>query len=212
MDVLAAVLACSLHADDGLVRAIVESASQGNAFAVVDRAPEVEPEQAPAPHSEEEALARSAQIVARGGTPLFGLMQIPKAWSEMYGRSTRELFDPCVNVSIGTAMLSWFDRDCRQGPRARRPKAKTARAAAWDTGAVGRRGCVLAKYGEVTGSVDLETAVRYELAGQKALTRAIHSVAGEAPILFAVRPASGWGANQMFFQPIGEGAWASPAR
>jgi hypothetical protein len=195
MDVLAAVLACSLHADDRLVRAIVESASEGNAFAVVEAAPQEEPDPRASPHSADEALARSAEIGARGGTPLFGLMQIPLTWGEMYGRSNRDLLDPCVNISIGTAMLSWFDRECASGAKAKRKLPST-----WDTGTARRRECVLHKYGESTGSIDLEVAAGYEL-GAGSGRRSVTDTPAKAPILYLGGDPAAWGANQLFFRP-----------
>ncbi len=93
-------------------------------------------------------------------------------------------------------MLSWFDRECQDG----RPqsKAKTKRPLRWDSGAAKRRGCVLRKYSDGTGSADLAVAAGYELLGQKP-SPAIVETAAKAPILYADSSQGVWGVNQLFF-------------
>src|SRR5437016_896493 len=105
MDILTAVLACSLYADDGLVRAIVQSTSLSNPYAVFDVAEEesIDDPPPPLPRTVEDALTRLSKINERGGTVLVGLMQVPPTWAVLFGREPRDLFDPCINISIGTA-------------------------------------------------------------------------------------------------------------
>ena len=206
MGVLTAILACSLHSDERLVRAIVETASQSNPYAVVESAPDEQPDDSTTPRSLEQAVARSAAIVTGGGTPLLGLMQVPLGWGEMYGRRLEELLDPCVNVSIGTAMLSWFDRDCRD--HGKQGKAKKTEVSSWDSGTVKRRPCVVRKYGEATGALDLEVLLDLEL-GQKSSRSPVDTVA-RASILYTSTVDTSWGANLLFFQPANERRKALP--
>ena len=46
MDVLTAILACSLYRDDALVRAIAESNSRGNPYSLVDATTASDPDPA----------------------------------------------------------------------------------------------------------------------------------------------------------------------
>src|SRR4029077_20975098 len=114
MDLLTAILACSVYtSDDALVRAIAESNSHGNEFSVLDASAQGADDLRQAkPRSLDAAVARLEDVRSRGGAPLLGWMQLPPGWVTMYGREMREAFDPCVNISIGTAMLSEFDYEC----------------------------------------------------------------------------------------------------
>lgn len=189
MHVLAALLTCSLYADDALVRAIARRADD-NAFAVIDPAlaPDVDPTE-PAPRTLEAAALRVHNIAAYGRTALVGVMQVPVAWGASFGREEKELFDPCVNVSIGTAMLSSFAYACartkRQEPH---PRALAARSL---------RTCVLRRYAEAIGTPDLESAVaetlRYEPPAPRLPT--------DAPILGSASDRPRWGASCILLPP-----------
>ncbi len=191
MDVLTAILACSLYADEKLVRAVVESSSQNNPYAVVDPAADYDPETQTPPRTLEAALGRAEQIRQAGGIPLFGLMQIPTRWAEAFGRQERELFDPCVNISIGTAMLSVFEHECR--PKAERARgtspARVVQAATY-------RSCTIRRYGEAIGAPDLAMVTELEL--RAARGHAPVDGVCKAPILYVGEDRS-WGADRVLF-------------
>jgi hypothetical protein len=112
MDLLATILTCSLYAsDDAVVRAIAEGPSDQNPYFVVNTAAPAEG-LAVAPTTEKEALLRSRELIAQGGRLLLGLLEVPPTWIDAFGRSLESAFDPCINIAIGTALLSEFDAEC----------------------------------------------------------------------------------------------------
>jgi len=187
MDVLTTILTCSLYAsDDAMVRAIAEGPSQANPYLVLDAAAvssEVDPPAAPS--TEKEATSRAAELVGRGFRPLLGLLELPPAWLEAFGRPLASAFDPCTNIAIGSAMLSEFDYECapRQAPSG-------ARARALDR--TNRRACVLRKYEAALGAADFAQTVLLELSAQRAIEPAV----AQAPIL-APQASSHWGPDQL---------------
>src|SRR5579884_4311780 len=62
--------------------------------------------------SRAEARRVAEAIAARGGRPAVGYLAIPISLAPRFGRSIDELFDGCVNIGIGTAMLSAYGRTC----------------------------------------------------------------------------------------------------
>jgi hypothetical protein len=185
MTLLAAVLTCSLHNDDALVRAIADNAHD-NPYAIVNL--EVDPDEIPAPtppRTLDAAVAQLNDLLAQGITPVIGLMQVPVTWAASFGREPQELFDPCINVSIGSAMLSAYDYACTHTKRPGHPTKPPGPRA--------RRACVLHRYAEAVGMPDLETVVRLELRYQHAPP----APAADSPILTApVQPAA-WGASSL---------------
>jgi hypothetical protein len=103
MDVLALILACSVYPDDTLVRAMVELASQGNPNFVGDLT-------TLATFDQISSLADAEKVVVeldrQGGRPVVGLLGLPPSWAKRYGRNRPELYDGCVNLWIGTAVLA----------------------------------------------------------------------------------------------------------
>jgi hypothetical protein len=173
MDVLTTILSCSLYlADDDLVRAIAQSTSEGDPDFVFDASIdriEVDPQsisKTPA-----EALARTQAIIARGGRPLLGLLQVPPAWMSAFGRDRVEAFNPCTNIAVGTAMLSQFDFECAADATRAAPAARELVAA--------RRHCVLRKYEEGIGLPEFATVTTLELRHQRPTV----STVLDAPIL-----------------------------
>jgi hypothetical protein len=187
MDLLTTILTCSLYAsDDALVRAIAEGPSRKNPYLVLDPiANAADPP--PAPKGEAEATARARELAAKGGKPLLGLLELPAAWLEIFGRPLEGAFDPCTNIAIGSAMLSEFDYECAASARSRRQPALLER--------VNRRACVLRTYEAATGSADFEEVVLLELSAQAAIGPSVE----EAPI-FAPPAASHWGPDQLLVQ------------
>jgi hypothetical protein len=185
MDVLAAILACSLYPnDDALVRAIMAEAHANPDF-VYD--PTLDPSSTdvpPEPRSPSLALARAQEVQAKQAIPLLGLLSIPPAWLVAFGRSLADAFDPCTNVAIGTAYLSAFDSDCSHdtGRPPHRPVTGTE-----------RRACVLRRYAEALDMPELVLVVNLELRSLRGAPPTVF----EAPI-FAAAPEHPWGPVQIF--------------
>jgi hypothetical protein len=202
MDLLTAILACSLYWDDDLVRAMAESNSRGNPYAVVDGAATLDDmalDTSPPPRSLDAALASMGAIVSRGGSPLLGWMQVPVSWAEVYGKPRESLLDPCTNLEVGTARLSEFDYECARderpgGSRRGEPPDHIRRFSA------SRRICITQKYASAIGMPEFERVVSLELRFQG-------SMAARAPNILA-RPAaepahapsgSSWAGRRLFF-------------
>jgi hypothetical protein len=200
MHVLAAILTCSLHGDDALVRAIVDNVHD-NPFAIVT--PELDPDTeaaSNAPQTLDAAVAQLREVTAHGGEPLLGLMQVPIAWASAFGRNPEDLFDPCINISIGSAMLSGFDYACapvRQAHMQRSSRTGTSSAQPL------RRTCVVRKYAEAIGMPDLATVVTLDLRYLQLTLEAPN----HAPI-FQTTPAHTWGSDCMFVPR--PSTWSSP--
>jgi hypothetical protein len=109
MDILALILACSLHPDDALVRTLVDVQSGGNVYFVGDLA---DLQTRDGLTSAEAALKVVEEIARKGGRPAVGLLGVPIAWGARYGRSPRDLLDACTNIAIGTAALSEYEAAC----------------------------------------------------------------------------------------------------
>jgi hypothetical protein len=146
VDVLAIILACSLHPDDGLVRALVDIQSNGNVLFVGDLATLKTNESL---SSAEAALRYAEDLAEHGGRPAVGLLGIPLSWAARYGRSPVELFDGCMNIAIATAAFAEYHARCtparlrsvRERTRLPRP---SRRARHPDVGAF--RACVLSRF------------------------------------------------------------------
>jgi hypothetical protein len=126
-------------------------------------------------------MARATQLVAHGGRPLLGLLELPPAWLEAFGRPLASAFDPCTNVALGSAMLAAFDAECapRHGPR-------SAPGGALDR--TNRRACVLRKYEVAIGVDDFAEGVLLELSAQREEPPAV----AQAPI-FLPQDTRHWG-------------------
>ena len=110
-------------------------------------------------------------------------MQVPPAWASLYGRTTREALDPCINIALGTAMLSEFDASCLVG----------SRAAGAPAGA--RRACVLRHYAAALGEPELVTVVTMELRLHR--TANLADPASAVPIFFAPPGDRTWGPDRI---------------
>jgi hypothetical protein len=189
MDALVAILACSLYRDDPLVRAIVDNA-QGNPYAILT--PQLDPDTgslSSAPKTLDAAVAELRDLIAQGAAPLLGLMQVPVAWASTFGRAPRDLFDPCINVSIGSAMLSEFSYACAA------PKiAATGQKRSASSALAAQRGCVLRRYAEAVRSPELTTVVTLTLRYQHTAP----SVPLDAPIFPPAQQQRTWGSDWLF--------------
>lgn len=199
MDLLSILLACNLYtADEPLVRAIAQSNSHSNPFSVVDPSMDYrQVEVAPDPKTLEAALARLDDVTSKGGKPLLGLMQLPPAWMKMFGREPRDAFDACINVSIGSAMLSALDHECAAGAGPRvEPVAHRARRLPVMVVLPPDRACVVRKYGQAIGLPDFELLITLELGGQRPIPPS--RVPVDAPIVFPELSERTWGPDCIF--------------
>ena len=185
MDLLATILTCSLYAsDDAVVRAIAEGPSGKNPYFLVNTAAPADGLVAP-PATEREALSRSQDLIAQGGRPVLGLLEVPPSWIDAFGQSLESAFDPCVNVAIGTAMLSEFDAECASQVAPRTERARMLQR-------TNRRVCVLRKYEAAIGVADFADAILLELSVQGSASAAIE----DSPI-FAPPAARSWGPDRL---------------
>jgi hypothetical protein len=132
MDVLSAILACSLHMDDRLVQALVQAQTGGEQFFVGNLTRVTSFESATTLDAARTALQK---VQAAGARPALGLLAVPADWAEAFGKPTESLWDSCTNIQVGTAKLSEFDYECRTGKR---------RKAAIDSAA--NRACIVSRY------------------------------------------------------------------
>ena len=109
MDVLALILACSLHSDDALVRVMVDVQSGGNMYFVGDLASLKTNDGLT---SAADALHAAEEIAKQGGRPAVGLLGVPLDWAARFGHGPIDLFDGCTNIAIGTAMFSEYADAC----------------------------------------------------------------------------------------------------
>ncbi|MGH7434786.1 MAG: hypothetical protein ACRENE_03855 [Polyangiaceae bacterium] len=197
MDLLATILTCSLYAsDDAVVRAIAEGPSDKNPYFLVNTAAPAEGAALP-PTTEKEALARSRELIAQGGRPLLGLLEVPPSWLSAFGQPLASAFDPCTNVAIGTAMLSEFDAECASKVASRTERARMLER-------TNRRVCVLRKYEAAIDVADFADAILLELSVQQPASASIE----DAPI-FVPASARVWGPDRVLVRlPV---ALAPPA-
>ena len=114
MDVLALILACSLHPDDAFVRTMVDIQSSGNPLFVGDLVTLKTHDNL---SSVEDAVRVAEDIAQHGGRPAVGLLGLPVEWGPRFGRDVRDLFDGCSNLEIGTAMFSQYAAECSPSRR-----------------------------------------------------------------------------------------------
>jgi hypothetical protein len=181
MNVIAAILTCSLYTDDALVRAIVDNAHD-NPLAIFT--PDLDPGSgslSSAPETLETAAAQLREITTHGGRALVGLMQIPVAWASTFGRAPQDLFDPCINLSIGSAMLSEFDYAC-----ARTKVSQSSQLVA------ARRACVLPRYAEAIRMPELVTVAILGIRNHRA------PLPSDVPIFPSMSDGRTWGSDCIF--------------
>ena len=200
MDLLTTILTCSLYlADDDLVRAIAESTSASNPYFVLDGSVDwTQVDSPPMPKDAPAAVARTTDILSKGGKPLLGLLEVPPAWMTAFGRELAAAFDPCTNLAVGTAMLSQFDSECAaqggtKGLVLHAPSAETRRGR---PRSAAHRRCVLSKYEAAIGSPDFATTTLLELRVQRAARPSV-----EAAPIFAPLRERRWGPDALFVPP-----------
>jgi hypothetical protein len=183
MDAITAlILTCSLHWDDELVRAIVHKASVDNPYFVGDTVTLTTHDHLA---TDDAALKIVDDIVNHGGRPAVGLMALPITWATRYGRTTADLFDACINISVGTAVLSEHAAEC--GPRRRRNGAATDASPRPPRGrALNRqRVCILTKLDDDLGVRGYPDAIMQEITAraQQRRDRHVDSPPASAPLV-----------------------------
>ena len=106
---------CAVTVHPQTMAAVISAESRGNQFAIADAGPVALPwAQRKAlvrsyyPASLEAAVSIATELVEKGHTVSLGLSQINDRNLARYGVSIREVFDPCVNVSVGGRILTDF--------------------------------------------------------------------------------------------------------
>ena len=115
MDLLTVALACSLYADEGLVRAIVAVQSGGNHLMVGD----LTALDNVFPQSRADAETALEKLLVQGRRVGLGLLGVPTDFVS-FGESEptpQELWDSCRNIQLGTERLADFDLECRRHNR-----------------------------------------------------------------------------------------------
>jgi hypothetical protein len=159
MDVLAIILACSLHPDDTFVRTLVDVQSGGNVYFVGDLATLKTNDALASPAA---ALRFAEELRRHGGKPAVGLLGIPLAWAGRYGRAPIELFDGCTNVAVATAAFAEYQERCAPA----RPRAAPGRSPAGHAhrrrryiAPTAQRSCILSRFAHELGLASTPSAI-----------------------------------------------------
>lgn len=167
MDILAVILACSLHPDDSLVRVLIDVQSGGNVYFVGDLATLKSKDTL---GSAEAALRFAEDLREHGGRPAVGLLGIPLEWASRYGRAPRELFDACTNVAVATAALAEYRDRCMgvSPPRSRRGGLRRQRHSPSTLVSRQVRYCILSRFSQDLGVGCVPGAILKILADERA--------------------------------------------
>jgi hypothetical protein len=145
VDVLAIILACSLHPDDALVRTLVDVQSGDTVLFVGDLSTLTMDDGL---RTTADALRFVDQVRHRGGRPAVGLLGIPIDWARRYGLREADLFDACTNIAVGTAALAEYYDRCTGKPwrRAKVNPVHPRRRSPNRSAMYSARACILAKF------------------------------------------------------------------
>jgi len=106
---------CGPDVHPATIRAIIKVESAGNPLAILDNATG----KSYKPKDRSQAVQIAADLLAQGHSLDMGLMQINSQHLNKRGIDYRQLFDPCFNISAGTAILSeFYQRHSRNNPNA----------------------------------------------------------------------------------------------
>jgi len=107
--------ACGPDVHPATIQAIIEVESAGNPLAILDNATG----KSYKPKDRSQAVLIAADLLAQGHSLDMGLMQINSQHLNKRGINYRQLFDPCFNISVGTAILAeFYQRHSRNHPQA----------------------------------------------------------------------------------------------
>jgi hypothetical protein len=196
MDLLTVISTCNLANDFTLVFAMALTFSQGNPFVVRDTAAvaaaplyavQVAPDlvdETPdgAPRTREAAIVELNRLRAAGTATVIGLIPVPPIWALQFQRTPKDLLDPCVNVSIASAMVSQFEYEC---------------------GAKAERACVLRHYAKEAGielfDEDVLETIRLQGLPKNGPVEVETSELFGSPVFVPKTPGRDWGADKLFF-------------
>ncbi len=108
MDLLGWAALLSLAADCGPVvhpattAAIIQVESQGNPLAIADNTQRTHY----TPQTQAQAVHLANQLYQQGHSLDIGMMQINTQWLQPSHLSLAKLFEPCVNIAVGTGILA----------------------------------------------------------------------------------------------------------
>jgi len=97
---------CASDVAPSTMAAIIKVESAGDPWAIGDNT--TRSRVSPSPKSADEAARVALELLRQGHSLDLGLSQINSNNLKAYGVSVREIFDPCTNVSVGSAILSKF--------------------------------------------------------------------------------------------------------
>jgi hypothetical protein len=157
MDVLAIILACSLHPDDALVRALARIRSNDNVYFVGDLATLKTRDGLT---TAADALRVAQELERQGGRPAVGLLGVPLEWAARYGRAPIELFDACTNVALATSAFTEYAQRCAPHPRATYGvRSKRSRRGREVRSAQAARACILSRFAKDLGLLSTPAAI-----------------------------------------------------
>jgi hypothetical protein len=117
MDVLMWIMICSLFPDNTLVQSIINAESNAYQYHMSDSSGIfAAANERIVPDDLKTAKKLLAEMQRRGARPLIGLMGVPAELAAKYGLRPEELFDPCTNIKVGTAILSELSEGLSRGP------------------------------------------------------------------------------------------------
>lgn len=97
---------CATGVAPSTMMAIIKVESGGNPLAIGDNT--TGKRVSPTPRNADEAAAIALELLRQGHNLDLGLAQINSSNLSAYRVSVREVFDPCINVAVGSNILSTF--------------------------------------------------------------------------------------------------------
>jgi hypothetical protein len=201
MDVLAIILACSLHPDDQLVRTLIDVQSSGNRFFVGDLSTLKTNDSL---RSAQDALRFAEDIRRQGGRPAVGLLGVPLEWAARFGRAPVDLFDACTNVSIATAVFDGYYQRCSMGPGSRGTRGAARRAAGRKAALVRERYCIVTSFARDLGVRTAAPVILRELIARTGSSEERTMEASperSAPLVDTNGSGDGPGRQRLFLEP-----------
>ena len=95
------MLACALHVAPQTIQAVIQVESHGHELALHVNGVELDRQ----PVTLAEAIATARSAIAQGYTVDLGLMQVNSRNLDRLGYSIEQIFDPCINLRAGSAIL-----------------------------------------------------------------------------------------------------------
>jgi len=201
MDILALILACSIHPDDAFTRVLVDVQSGGNVYFVGDLATLKTVDNL---SGAAEGLRVVDELRRNGGRPAVGLLGVPIEWAARFGHQPKDLFDACTNLAVGSAMLSEYQDECTARPRrpGRPHRASIRQTEISRPPLASQRSCVLAKFARGLGLKSAPEEV-LRLLEQRGTPPVVDSPPAQSPIFTDGDDGNeaGWSNPRMYLDP-----------